>query len=86
MKHQPSAIVIVNAPGHCRWCGCTDAHACAGGRWANPRRSLCSDCVPLDRALRSREGRRALAAFLQAHEFLVGATRPAAARPSAGRR
>ena len=32
--------------GTCFLCGCTEAHACAGGcSWANEAQTLCSACV-----------------------------------------
>jgi len=81
-----SSFVIVNKVGRCRWCRCTDSIACANGcTWANAERSLCSECVPLDQAMRTTAGRRELAEFVQEHGFLVGDAMPAAARPSARR-
>jgi hypothetical protein len=78
-----SSFVIVNRVGQCRWCRCTDDHACANGcSWANAQRTLCSECVPLDKAMQTTAGRRELAEFLQANSFLVGQMMPAAARPS----
>lgn len=93
-----SSFVVVNTPGQCRWCKCTMDHACANGcSWANAQYTLCSECVPLDTALKTSAGRRELAEFLQEHGFLVGSTMPvaigrhvkralAAARPSRLRR
>lgn len=32
--------------GICRFCGCTDDHACAGGcGWANPAKNICTGCI-----------------------------------------
>jgi hypothetical protein len=63
-------ITITEEPGRCRLCGCTYEHACAVGcSWANRQQTLCSACVPLDRALRTIAGRRALAEFVQEAGF-----------------
>jgi hypothetical protein len=63
-------IRIKEEGGRCRLCGCTDEYACPGGcSWANQQQTLCSACVPLDRALRTVAGRRLLADFVQEHEF-----------------
>jgi hypothetical protein len=78
-----SSFVIRNTVGQCRWCGCTYDRPCANGcSWADAQHTLCSECVALDRAMRSRAGRRDLAEFVQEHGFLIGAAMPAAARPS----
>lgn len=37
---------LVNTPGVCRVCGCTDLRACAGGcDWINAEHTLCSACA-----------------------------------------
>jgi hypothetical protein len=78
-----SSFVITNRPGQCRWCKCTEDHACAAGcSWANAQLTLCSECVPLDKAMQTTAGRRELAEFLQEHGFLVGQAMAAAARPN----
>jgi hypothetical protein len=64
-------VTVPERVGQCRWCGCTDARACdAGCSWANRQHTLCSECVALDRALRTVAGRLELAEFLQEHSFL----------------
>lgn len=61
-------IVLTEQPGRCRWCRCTDDHACYGGcSWANTKRTLCSACVPMDMAMRTPAGRRRVAIALQQH-------------------
>jgi hypothetical protein len=78
-----SSFVITNKAGQCRWCHCTYDTPCANGcSWADRSQTLCSECVPLDRALRTTAGRRELAEFVQEHGFLIGQMMPAAARPS----
>jgi len=68
----PAIFPIGQRPGVCRWCGCTNDHACdAGCSWANRERTLCSACVPLDRALRTVAGRIELAKCLQEGGFLA---------------
>lgn len=58
-------------PGICRWCRCTYERPCANGcSWVERTQTLCSECVPLNDALRSAAGRRALAQFVQEHDFL----------------
>lgn len=67
------AIYLTQTPGRCRWCRCTDDNACgAGCSWVNYDRTLCSECVPLDRAMKNVPGRRELAEFLQEHDFRAG--------------
>lgn len=67
--------------GVCRWCRCTDHRACASGcSWVERSQTLCSECVPLDKALQNNAGRRELAEFVQEHGFLVGRQMPAKAR------
>lgn len=74
-------IAIPLVPGRCRWCGCTEENACANGcSWVERSYTLCSECVPLDKALQTIAGRRELAEFLQEHGFLVGQQMPAKAR------
>lgn len=69
-------------PGICRWCGCTEYTPCANGcSWGNGAQTLCSECVPLDKALQTSAGRRELAEFLQEHDFLVSQQMPETARP-----
>lgn len=76
-RGKPSLI-----PGICRWCRCTFTNPCANGcSWADRAQTLCSACVPLDKALMTMAGRRELAEFLQEHGFLVGRQMPATARP-----
>lgn len=59
-------ITLVETPGRCRWCGCTDEFACDSGcSWANSRLTLCSACVPLDRLMATPAGRRELADIAQ---------------------
>jgi hypothetical protein len=75
-------IRVSLTPGSCRWCQCTDDTPCANGcSWVERTQTLCSECVPLDKALETRAGRRELAEFLQEHGFLVGRQMPAKARP-----
>jgi hypothetical protein len=65
---------LLESPGQCRWCGCTYDTPCPEGcGWANRAQTLCTACLPLDRALHTVSGRRELAEFLQEHEFLTGA-------------
>jgi len=55
-------IDIKETPGKCRWCGCTYYSPCdAGCAWANRAQTLCTECVGLDRLMRSAPGRRVLA-------------------------
>lgn len=61
-------FALVNRPGRCRWCGCTYDHACANGcSWVDRTQTLCSECWPLDEAMKTAKGRRALVLFLQEH-------------------
>jgi hypothetical protein len=63
-------IQLTLVSGTCRWCGCTQERACAAGcSWANADQTLCSECVELERAMRTPRGRAALADFLQEHDF-----------------
>jgi len=75
-------IRVTQTPGRCRWCRCTEREPCAGGcSWANRERTLCSECVPLDRAMKTVPGRRELADFAQEQGFLAPGAR-AVRRPS----
>jgi hypothetical protein len=66
-------ISLTQTRGRCRWCRCTEFEPCANGcGWANLAQTLCSECVPIDRAMTTRSGRRELAEFLQEHDFLRG--------------
>lgn len=61
-----SSFVVVNTPGQCRWCKCTEDDACPTGcSWADRQRTLCSECVALDHAMKTTRGRTLLAQFLQ---------------------
>jgi hypothetical protein len=72
------AIYLTQTPGRCRWCRCTDWEPCAMGcGWANRERTVCTACVPLDRAMRNVPGRRELAEFVQESGFLQTARRRA---------
>lgn len=65
-------IRVSLVPGRCRWCQCTYETPCANGcGWVDLARTLCTECTPLERAIATASGRRTLAAFLQAHDFLV---------------
>jgi hypothetical protein len=67
------AIHLTQTPGRCRWCRCTDREPCeVVCGWANREHTLCTGCVPLDRAMHNAPGRRELAEFLQEHRFLRG--------------
>jgi len=69
-------IRIAETPGRCRWCGCTYERPCANGcGWANRAQTLCTECVPLDRAMRTARGRATLAAWLQDPDFAPDAWR-----------
>lgn len=68
------AIHLMLTRGQCRWCRCTEFEPCdVGCGWANREETLCTACVPLDRAMRTIPGRRELAGFLQEHGFLASA-------------
>ncbi|MEP7304181.1 MAG: hypothetical protein ABJA98_01560 [Acidobacteriota bacterium] len=65
-----TTIALVNRPGKCRWCGCTHDRPCANGcGWADRAQTLCTECAPLDHAMRTATGRRLLAEWLQEHDF-----------------
>lgn len=75
------AIYLTQTPGRCRWCRCTYDEPCdVGCGWANREQTLCTACVPLDKAMKNVPGRQELAEFLQANDFLRGRTQPAARR------
>lgn len=59
-------IRVSLVPGRCRWCGCTQEHGCAMGcSWVDRTYTLCSECWPLDSAIRTARGRKALAESVQ---------------------
>jgi hypothetical protein len=63
-----TTFALVNRSGVCRWCRCTDDRPCANGcSWGNAAMTLCSECVPLDKAMQTITGRRQLAEFIQQH-------------------
>jgi len=67
-KHGQGALTICVSltPGTCRWCRCTYNNPCANGcGWADRAQTLCTECVPLDKALQTARGRQALVWFLQ---------------------
>jgi len=65
-------ITITERAGVCRWCGCTDDHGCAlGCSWANRAHTLCSRCAWLDAAVRTRDGRRAIAQAVDDYNVLA---------------
>ena len=40
-----AATTLVLTPGTCKFCGCTDAQACAGGcAWIDESRTICTRC------------------------------------------
>ena len=81
------AIYLTQTPGRCRWCRCTYDEPCDGGcGWANREQTLCTACVPLDRAMKNIPGRRELAEFLQEHGFLDGDRRTTPRRRGRGRK
>ena len=58
--------------GRCRWCGCTWTRPCLGGcSWGNAQETLCSECVEVDRLIRSRAGRQELAMIVNDYRFRV---------------
>ena len=74
-------IRVSLVPGICRWCRCTYDNPCANGcSWVDRTQTLCSECVPLDKAMQSMAGRRQLAEFLSDHGAVVGQQMPAKAR------
>lgn len=79
-KKRVQAILTIRVslvPGTCRWCRCTYTRPCANGcSWVERTQTLCSECVPLDRAVQTMAGRRELAEFVQEHGFLVGQQMP----------
>ena len=45
-------VTVTSPYGQCRWCRCTDEHACANGcRWIDVDHTLCSECAPIDKAM-----------------------------------
>lgn len=57
--------------GTCRWCGCAYFNPCPDDcAWVNRTQTLCSSCAKLDKLIRSKRGRRALAAIV--HEYTEG--------------
>jgi hypothetical protein len=59
-------IRVALTPGICRWCRCTYERPCANGcGWADRAQTLCSECVPLDTAMKTVRGRQALTEHLQ---------------------
>jgi hypothetical protein len=75
-------IRVSLTPGICRWCRCTDDTPCANGcHWVERTQTLCSECVPLDKALQTMAGRRELAEFTQEYGYLVGERRRATTTP-----
>ena len=63
-------ITITERPGICRWCGCTYDTPCENGcGWANRAQTLCTECVDLDKRMRSVAGRKALADLVQRAEY-----------------
>jgi hypothetical protein len=66
-------LTIRETSGRCRWCGCTDAAACElGCSWRNRAHTLCSSCVELDRLIRTRVGRMALAEIVSQAAMRLG--------------
>lgn len=54
-------IAIPQTPGKCRWCGCTWDDPCPPGcGWANRDQTLCTECVDVDKLVRTKAGRRTL--------------------------
>ena len=65
-------IIVPEVVGKCRWCGCTYNRPCdAGCGWATRYRTLCTECVELDRAMKSARGRRAIALVWQDSDRLA---------------
>jgi hypothetical protein len=65
-------ITVQERVGKCRWCGCTYEHGCAEGCWwANRQGTLCSECVELDRLMRSARGRQQIADAFRDSELLM---------------
>lgn len=59
-------FALVNRPGKCRWCGCTHDRPCDNVcGWADRTQTLCTECVPVDVAMRTAKGRKALTDYLQ---------------------
>jgi hypothetical protein len=71
--HRATIVALPLRPGSCRWCGCTYERPCGNGcDWMDRAQTLCTECAPLDRAIRTAKGRHALAEFLQDQEFAIG--------------
>lgn len=71
-------VTIPEHVGTCRWCGCSELHGCAVGcSWANRQGTLCSECVELDRLVRSAAGRRTIAEAWQDGEAMSLSRAPA---------
>lgn len=76
-------ITIPETPGRCRWCGCTHDRPCESPcGWANRAQTLCTECVEVDRLVRSAKGRAQLVAYVNAgieaeadHDLTRGRTR-----------
>lgn len=65
-------VTVKERVGKCRWCGCTEEHGCAEGcSWANRQATLCSECVDIDRLMRSARGRQQIADTFRDSEQLM---------------
>lgn len=65
-------VTVPEHVGKCRWCGCTEEHGCEMGcSWANRQATLCSECVDLDRLMRSARGRQTIAEVFQESAHLA---------------
>lgn len=68
-KKRVKAILTIHVslvPGICRFCRCTYDNPCANNcSWVDRTQTLCSECWPLDEALKTAKGRQALVLFLQ---------------------
>lgn len=63
-------VKVTETPGVCRWCKCTENNPCENGcSWAGRLNTLCSECVPIDDAMRTAAGRRELAQWLQVNNY-----------------
>ena len=68
-------VTVTERAGKCRWCGCTDLHGCdVGCSWANRQATLCSECVDLDRLMKSARGRQVIAEVFQDSAHLALST------------
>jgi len=65
----PKPALTIRVPlisGVCRFCRCTYDNPCANPcSWVDRTQTLCSECWPLDEALKTAKGRQALVLFLQ---------------------